>query len=453
MRRSGARWGSGAGVPFGCPVGFRGRCAGSDITSTAILTSIPVYVYMDAERSCITGASGVTVGPEVVASSRKRGKSMARRCQSGTVVLIGDVWYGRFRVDVIGQEARVRRAVPLGSKKEGMSKQMAKSKLLHLLEEQGVNSADVFTEVVQPGPTFAEVARWWSANKLALCAPSYQETRGVYLSTHLLPYFGAMPVCAIGEQTAQEFIADLTSRRRLAPATIASILSTLKSILGVRVTRDWQLRLPPSMGEEARFFSRSEMLRIVDEATGKWKPFFALLGEAGVRFGEAAALRVEDVDVDAGTVTVRRSIYRGRDVPTKSRAGFRVINISAGLVQRLRDHLAGKVSGRVFETRTGRPLAKDATRHALHRILDRLEIPRGGLHSFRHGRVSMLTAAGVPPDLIRSWVGHSSSRMTSRYTHFGAEFRREEAERVGLFPVVGLSGLSDSSVNGRPVGI
>jgi integrase len=400
-----------------------------------------------AETICTSVPGEVQSRSEAVASSRKRGKSMARRCQSGTVVLIGDVWYGRYRVDVLGQEARVRRAVPLGSKREGMSKQMAKSKLLHLLEEQGVNSADVFTEVVQPGPTFADQAAWWSTNKLALCAPSYQETRGVYLSTHLLPYFGAMPVVAIGEQTAQEFIADLTSRRHLAPATIASILSTLKSILGVRVTRDWQLRLPPSMGEEPRFFTPGEMLRIVDEATGKWKPFFALLGEAGVRFGEAAALRVEDVDVDAGTVTVRRSIYRGRDVPTKSRAGFRVINISAGLVQRLRDHLSGKVSGRVFETRTGRPLAKDATRHALHRILDRLEIPRGGLHSFRHGRVSMLQAAGVAPDLIRSWVGHSNSRITSRYTHFSADFKREVAERVGLFPTVGLSGLSSPVVS------
>jgi len=376
---------------------------------------------------------------------------MARRSgQSGCVHLIGNVWYGRYRVDVPGQEARVRKAVPLGSKKEGMTKPMAQNKLRHLLEEQGVNSEAVFNQTVQPGPAFAEVARWWSANKLALCAPSYQETRGAYLSTHLLPYFGEMPVVAIGERAAQEFVADLTSRCQLAPATIASIVSTLKSIVGGKVTRDWQLRLPPSSCEEPRFFTPGEMLRIVEGAKGKWRPFFALLAESGLRFGEAAALRVEDLDLAGGMVSVRRSTYRGRDVPTKSRAGMRVINISGRLVQLLREHLSGKVSGRVFETRSGRSLAKDATRHSLHRILDRLEIPRGGLHSFRHGRVSMLQAAGVAPDLIRSWVGHSNTRILSRYTHFGPEYRREEAERVGLFAPVGLSGLSSPVVNANP---
>lgn len=372
---------------------------------------------------------------------------MARRSgQSGSVALAGDTSYGRFRVDVPGQEGRVRKAVPLGSKRDGMTKPMARMKLRQLLDEKGVNSEAVFTQTVQPGPLFRDVAEWWAANKLSLCAPSYQETRGAYLKTHLLPYFGTMPVCVISERVVQEFVAHLSDKRKLLPATVASVVSKLKSILGGKATRDWQLRMPPSNGEEPRFFTPDEMLRIVSAARGRDKVLYALLGETGLRFGEAAGLRPEDLDLGAGTVTVRRSVYRGKDQPTKSRAGMRIVNVSQGLVQLLREHLSGRVGERVFETRSGRPLAKDASRHSLHRLLARLGIKKGGLHSFRHGRVSMLQAAGVAPDLIRSWVGHASSRITSRYTHFGADYKQAVAEQVGLFSNGGLNGLNKVAV-------
>jgi len=105
-------------------------------------------------------------------------------------------------------------------------------------------------------------------------APSYQETRGAYLQTHLLPYFGSTAVRVLSEQRAQEFITHLT-RRGLAPATVASITSTLKTILGMKNTRDWKLALPKPSTAEHRFFTHAEMLRIVETAPGKWKPLFA----------------------------------------------------------------------------------------------------------------------------------------------------------------------------------
>lgn len=37
-----------------------------------------------------------------------------------------------------------------------------------------------------------------------------------------------------------------------------------------------------------------------------------------------------------------------------------------------------------------------------------------------------------PGDLIKAWVGHSSLRTTSRYTHFGPNFRQQTASEVGL---------------------
>jgi len=66
----------------------------------------------------------------------------------------------------------------------------------------------------------------------------------------------------------------------------------------------------------------------------------------------------------------------------------------------------------------------------LHPLCDRLSIPRGGLHAFRHGRVSHLQANNVPGDFTKGQVGHSSLRMTSGYTHFSEDFARETVERL-----------------------
>lgn len=97
-------------------------------------------------------------------------------------------------------------------------------------------------------------------------------------------------------------------------------------------------------------------------------------------------------------------------------------------------HLGDRKVGRVFQTRTGTPLCKSNVRRKLNQILKNLNRVPGGLHAFRHGRVSVLQANGVPADLVTEWGGHSNLRMTSRYTHFRDDFRKQIALDMALFP-------------------
>ena len=66
-------------------------------------------------------------------------------------------------------------------------------------------------------------------------------------------------------------------------------------------------------------------------------------------------------------------------------------------------------------------------------LLNQVGLTPGGLHAFRHGRVSVLQTSGVPGDLIKDWIGHSSLNQTARYTHFRDDFRNQMASNVGLF--------------------
>ena len=64
-------------------------------------------------------------------------------------------------------------------------------------------------------------------------------------------------------------------------------------------------------------------------------------------------------------------------------------------------------------------------------VVKQIRIPEGTTHAFRHGRVSILQQGNVPNGLIKRWVGHSSLKTTSKYSHFTREFRKQIDSKLG----------------------
>jgi len=379
-----------------------------------------------------------------------------RSGQSGTVVRKGQMWHGRYYVDVSGQENRRRASVPLGSVLT-IKKPEAKRKLRAILQEMGLND-DTHLERTDVGAkTFGSEAAWWKENRLPMFKPSCQETMGSHLKKYLIPRFGSLPMAAIDGRRVQEFITDLSRTeyvwpngvsKKLSPKTIRNIVGVLKLIIGQKVWREWDLRLPEIPVKEQRCFSPDEMRRVVNAATGQWKVLFATLAGTGMRCGEAFGLHVEDLDFPAGKIFIRRSVWNGEEGSVKTKRGYRTVNIEPTLVVKLTEHLGCRTAGRVFETRTGTPFCKSNVRRKLLEILKGLKLAPAGLHAFRHGRVSVLQANGVPGDLVKEWVGHSNLRTTSLYTHFQDDFRQRIASEVALFAGKNVAEKLPGSPNG-----
>jgi integrase len=107
------------------------------------------------------------------------------------------------------------------------------------------------------------------------------------------------------------------------------------------------------------------------------------------------------------------------------------VDIDAQTVRMLKEHLGDRKTGLVFPSRNNTPLVnRNINVDVLRVICKRLGIPNGGMHVFRHGRISELQARGVPGDLIIRWVGHVNLKITSLYTHFSEEFRKETIARL-----------------------
>jgi integrase len=155
----------------------------------------------------------------------------------------------------------------------------------------------------------------------------------------------------------------------------------------------------------------------------RWRAALGLAAFAGLRLGELRALRWQDVNLDAGTVTVARSMLRDGTVgPTKTAAGVRVLPLLPALRRvlvawRLRsphtrpdDLVVGTAAGGPVQERDVRRALTAAKRAAgLDAGNDRLS-----MHSLRHSCLSALATGGLPPTTLAEIAGHADPGFTLR---------------------------------------
>jgi integrase len=380
------------------------------------------------------------------------------------------MWHVRYYVDVAGQQKRMRKSVPIGPAKgkNKLTKPEAERKGAEVIASLGVNTREHLERAMNLTPvvTFRQRVEWcrkyhkaWTDGK-----PQPIRTMESQLTKHILPRFGDLPLDSVDETAVQEFVADLKGATfewrkpkgkarkfegdvvktyKLSRKTILNVVGLVKLILGKKAWRDWDLDLGKPEDQEQRYFTEEQLKQIIEGAEGQYRILFALLAGTGMRIGEAAGLHVDDLDLDNCVVYVRRAVWNGRELAPKTRNAVRAIDIDQGLADLLRQHLWSRKGGRVFEAKNGSPICgNNVLKRALHPLLTRLQIPKAGLHAFRHARVTMLRKRGTPEDLQKMWIGHSSLRTTDRYshTHQELEYRRLAASKAGLNIVVGPNG-------------
>lgn len=327
-----------------------------------------------------------------------------------------------------------------------MTKPEAKRKLLDLLVSEGVNTPAHLERALGSAKTFSDVVQQWELRRLPKLGASSRYINPKLIERHLIPFFGKLPLDSIKTGTINEWIA--TTMKGFEPKTVHNMYKLFRAIVNWHYrqedqqTRRWSPDLPPLRDEEQRWFTPDEVVRLVNAASEPYKTPFQLAAATGCRAGELFGLHVEDVDVNRRTIRVVRSVWKGREVPTKTRKGYREVFLDSGTAEVLRKFTAGRTSGRVFEAKNKRPFDDtEVVRSVLYPLCDSLRIPRGGLHAFRHGRVSLLRANGAPEDFVKRQIGHSSLRTTSGYTHFSEDFQRDLADKLSWTQTAKLDSL------------
>jgi integrase len=234
----------------------------------------------------------------------------------------------------------------------------------------------------------------------------------------------------ITAKVVDEWIAEL---QHLAPSTIKGIVKTLQIALG-RSLEGVSYPSKLEVDEDPRCYTEEEVKRIVDAAEGQYKLLFLLAAETGARAGELFALTVEDVLFEKRVIRINKAMYKQQVQTPKTKNATRWVVVRPEVIAMLRNHLNGRLSGLIFQTRKGTPLSKDVVNQKhLYPLLEKLGFEKGGMHGFRHHRVSTLVMAGVSKEVIKNQIGHGSEEMIKRYTHLRPEFIQNELDRVRNF--------------------
>ena len=181
--------------------------------------------------------------------------------------------------------------------------------------------------------------------------------------------------------------------------------------------------------------------------------FWRLLAMTGMRRGEALGLAWEDLDMEAGSVTIRRAWIPvdgvARFSEPKSRSSRRTIALDPVTLEVLQAHAAcqadeqtGWVEGfvatdLVFTRPDGRALVPWAVSRAFRDHGRAALLPRIPLHGLRHTYATLALASGINPRIVSARLGHATVALTlDVYSHVLPQADREAAERIAaLLPV------------------
>ncbi len=356
---------------------------------------------------------------------------MSRRTgQNGTIEERNGAWRGRYLVDVPGQVERQKRSVVLGFKKD-MTRSAAKRKLKEIIRQEGI---DLPAYVIPSAENFAHKVEKWEETYVAKMKPSNQDLLRYHTKVYLLPKWGKSAVEFITAEAVNEWLV-APELAHLAPTTVRGIVTTLQLALGKRFGK--RAISYPSKGDvedEPRCYPAEEVQIIVEAAEGQYKTLYKLAAESGARAGELYALTVNDLLFEHNVVHINKSMYRQKVGSPKTKNATRWVNVKPYVMEMLKHHLNGRTEGLVFRSKRGTPLVNCVVLNKhLHPLLRKLGLERGGMHGFRHHRVSTLVMAGTPMAVIKKWIGHGSEEMVNRYTHLRPDFMQDELARVPDF--------------------
>jgi integrase len=124
------------------------------------------------------------------------------------------------------------------------------------------------------------------------------------------------------------------------------------------------------------------------------------------------------VDLEAGTLQVRRTVFNGQIEAPKTQKGKRSIKLTQTSITTLRKH--PRVSKWIFCTKAGTPMSV----HNLHRrswkpLLKKTALPLDTrFHDLRHTCATLLLTKGVHPKIVQELLGHSSISISlDTYSH------------------------------------
>lgn len=275
--------------------------------------------------------------------------------------------------------------------------------------------------------TVASYAARWLARSTSRYRAGTLRGYASVLRCHVLPALGTKALPTLTRRDVRDLLitklADGLSAGavRMIYATLCAVLTAAEDdeLVTANVARGSARRLwraPPDGERKAP--SRADFQRLLTASRIRYPilvPLWIVLANTGLRPGEGLALRVDDVDLEARRLTVRRTYHgAGRFGPVKSGKARTVpLNDTACAVLGELVRAAVPPGCWLFDNGHGQPWSPCYPQRAFRRLRTELRF-RGRLvpHSLRHATATWLIERGAREVHVQRLLGHHSIQLT-----------------------------------------
>jgi integrase/recombinase XerD len=294
-------------------------------------------------------------------------------------------------------------------------------------------AATRLTDLVLDFLAYLELERGLSRNTLEAYGSDLQQY-GEFLTRRRVDPLAVAPA------DLAAFVTELADGREgrpaAAPATLQRKIACLRSFYR-HLRRDGildhdptsELRAPRSRARLPKVLSRDEVARLLEQPRGaspaavRDRALLETMYACGLRASEAIALKLSEIDLEAGILRARGKGSKERIVPI----GGKAIESLRAYLAKARPRLVGvRDETHVFVNLRGvglsrQGLYKIVQRHARSAGLERRMSP----HTLRHTFATHLLAGGCDLRSLQEMLGHADIGTTQIYTHLSAERLRD----------------------------
>ena len=305
---------------------------------------------------------------------------------------------------------------------------------------------------------FKELAALWLAERRARVKESTYVRYARTLEKYLLPVFGELALPEPSCHALNIYFSHLSQEgglrgKPLAPKTLSDMRCVVKSIYkygnqnGIPCPSLQTLQAVPKAAKKAVILTVENRRRIEEQllhvdTTTQLGILLALY--TGLRIGEICGLRWGDIDLDGGTVSVRRTVERIADIDPssprrtkvivsepKTANASRTIPLPTFLTEQLRPFAVSEDCYLL----TGTPLHTEPHQYYLRykTFLRQLGLEHYTFHALRHTFATRCVEAGFDVKSLSEILGHANVSTTlAIYVHPTLEQKRAQMERLTL---------------------
>jgi integrase len=351
-------------------------------------------------------------------------------------------------------DGRWQARLSLGKRRDGKRRRRVfygktKGEVLAQLREAQANRARVVKAKAGTMTVGAWLDTWLGAKKGQVEPGTY----GFYerrVRLRLKPTIGEALLAELDPLAVVEMHAELT-RQDVSPTEQRKVATTLRAALNDALDMDLILANPATRVKKPKATSKEMQPLDLDQArallaaagSDRLFAYYAVALDTGARPGELFALSWPDLDLEARTVFIHRSLEeisgKHRLKETKTPKSRRKLILARSTVAALRSHRlrmeeeghAGEGHPVFCDTRGGYLRQSNLRRSSFLKILKRAKLPQVRPYDLRHTCATLLLLKGANVKLVSERLGHESVEITLKHYAHVLPTMQEHAADLG----------------------